>query len=136
MSSHTSFFNVTQSALVLNILTISKSSASYFVLFTDQLRICWRAQTSVEFSWWHLCIVKMEHLFLPFSASLFTIYPCEDIPLIPEQLSCFVQRYCWKSFGIPWEPYQWYLPPTPACYWIQGPEVGRQDFPLKKLNHP
>lgn len=100
-----SFFNGKQSALVLNILNISTSSTSYSVLFTDHLWICRRAQISVEFSWRHLCIVKMEHLFSPSSASRFTDYLSM---WRPPYYPTATQLLCWeillKAFGIPWDP--------------------------------
>lgn len=71
---------------------------------------------------------------LPFF--LLTIYPCEELSIIPEQLGFFGEWYCQKPFGIPWEPHQWHLPPPHAHYWIQQPKAGRQDFPFQNLSHP
>ena len=83
---------------------ISQPSASYSVLFADHLRICWRAQSSVEFSWWHLCIVKIEHLFLLSAASLFTDYLSLWRPLCyprATQLLCWdiLLKVFWNSMG-------------------------------------
>lgn len=65
-----SFFNVKQSWIAW----IPQHPPQVVLSFSQITSDCRRAQTSVEFSQRHLCIVKMEHLFLPSSACLFTDY--------------------------------------------------------------